>query len=103
VAAPRLRFVHLSSYRKAPDVPTSGCTAMSEAALTRIVSWLDARKRPLLVALPQAEFNQLRTAAWQIGRINPCVFAVILQNLQILLTRPSFSLCLFVQRLRANA
>jgi len=49
---------------KAPDVPTSGCTAMSEAALTRIVSWLDARKRPLLIALPQAEFNHLRTAAW---------------------------------------
>ena len=43
---------------KAPGVATAGCTAMSEAALTRIVRWLDARKRPLLVQLPEAEWRR---------------------------------------------
>lgn len=42
---------------KAPGVATAGCTAMSEAALERVVRWLDARKRPLLVQLPEAELR----------------------------------------------
>jgi L,D-peptidoglycan transpeptidase YkuD (ErfK/YbiS/YcfS/YnhG family) len=45
---------------KAPGVPTSGCTAMSKAALDRVVRWLDARKRPLLVQLPEAELALVR-------------------------------------------
>ena len=48
---------------KAPGVPTSGCTAMSEAALERVVRWLDSRKRPLLVQLPHAEIG-----ATELGR-----------------------------------
>jgi D-alanyl-D-alanine dipeptidase len=43
---------------KAPGVPTSGCTAMSEADLARLVTWLDARKRPLLVQMPAAELRR---------------------------------------------
>jgi L,D-peptidoglycan transpeptidase YkuD (ErfK/YbiS/YcfS/YnhG family) len=43
---------------KAPGVPTSGCTAMSEANLARLVGWLDARKRPLLVQMPKAELQR---------------------------------------------
>ena len=46
---------------KAPGVPTRGCTAMSEAALERLVRWLDARKRPLLVQLPDAEYRRSKT------------------------------------------
>jgi D-alanyl-D-alanine dipeptidase len=45
---------------KAPGVATSGCTAMAEHDLARIVRWVDARKRPLLVQLPDAESNELR-------------------------------------------
>jgi L,D-peptidoglycan transpeptidase YkuD (ErfK/YbiS/YcfS/YnhG family) len=43
---------------KAPGVPTSGCTAMSEADMARLVRWLDARKRPLLVQMPEAELRR---------------------------------------------
>jgi L,D-peptidoglycan transpeptidase YkuD (ErfK/YbiS/YcfS/YnhG family) len=46
--------VYLHIWR-APGVATSGCTAMSEGTMDHIVRWLDARKRPLLVQLPQAE------------------------------------------------
>ena len=45
---------------KAPGVATSGCTAMEEAALERVVRWLDARKRPLLVQLPASEYRKLK-------------------------------------------
>ena len=40
---------------QAPGVATAGCTAMDADALERLVHWLDARKRPLLVQLPQSE------------------------------------------------
>ena len=40
---------------KAPGVATAGCTAMETAALERLVRWLDARKRPLLVQIPAGE------------------------------------------------
>ena len=42
---------------KAPGVATSGCTAMSESDLARLVRWLDAGKRPLLVQMPEAELR----------------------------------------------
>ena len=45
---------------KAPGVATSGCTAMERAALERLVGWLDARKRPLLVQLPRSEYRKLK-------------------------------------------
>lgn len=45
---------------KGPGVATSGCTAMEEAALERLVRWLDASKRPLLVQLPQSEHRRLK-------------------------------------------
>ncbi|HEX8678394.1 MAG TPA: L,D-transpeptidase family protein, partial [Chthoniobacterales bacterium] len=47
---------------KAPGVPTSGCTAMSEPALERLVGWLDRAKRPLVVQLPESEISELRAA-----------------------------------------
>ncbi len=45
---------------KAPGVATSGCTAMEESALTQVVRWLDARKRPLLVQLPRSESRRVK-------------------------------------------
>lgn len=41
--------------------PTSGCTAMSEDNMEKVMRWLDPEKRPLLVQLPRALYNDLRT------------------------------------------
>ncbi len=46
-------------------VPTSGCTAMPEDQMLRLVRWLDRAKNPLLVQLPAAEYAS-RRAAWKL-------------------------------------
>lgn len=43
--------------------PTAGCTAMALADMTEIAGWLDGAAAPLLVQLPQAEYERWR-AAW---------------------------------------
>ena len=45
---------------------TSGCTAMNSSSMEKALRWLDAKKRPLLVQLPRAEFERLRKA-WGIA------------------------------------
>jgi D-alanyl-D-alanine dipeptidase len=45
-----------------PDKGTAGCTAMEKGALEALLRWLDARSRPLLVQLPEAEYARLRSA-----------------------------------------
>ncbi|MGB5208558.1 MAG: L,D-transpeptidase family protein [Azonexus sp.] len=47
----------------APGMPTAGCTAMSLADMTEIAGWLDGAAAPLLVQLPQAEYER-RRADW---------------------------------------
>jgi len=47
------------------DVPTAGCTAMSLADMSEIAGWLDAASTPLLVQLPQAEYEG-RREAWRL-------------------------------------
>ncbi len=42
-------FLHIS---KDPDTPTSGCTAMSKENMLRLIYWLEADKRPVLIQYP---------------------------------------------------
>ena len=48
-----------------PAKGTAGCTAMEEGSLTELLRWLDPRKQPLLVQLPETEYARLRVA-WQL-------------------------------------
>ncbi len=58
-------FLHIW---KGPDVPTSGCTAMSPGAIESLLGWLDAQSHPVLVQLPELEYQRLQTA-WQLPPI----------------------------------
>jgi L,D-peptidoglycan transpeptidase YkuD (ErfK/YbiS/YcfS/YnhG family) len=53
-------FLHVWA---APGVPTAGCTALALADMSEIAGWLDGAAGPLLVQLPQAEYERLR-APW---------------------------------------
>lgn len=44
---------------------TAGCTAMEQPNLETLLRWLDAKKRPLLVQLPESEYARLRPA-WKL-------------------------------------
>lgn len=51
-------FLHLW---KGPGIGTSGCTAMSQPHMLAILRWLDPVKQPVLVQLPESEYQQLKT------------------------------------------
>ncbi|HEX3559206.1 MAG TPA: L,D-transpeptidase family protein [Pyrinomonadaceae bacterium] len=51
-------FLHIWA---GPEKGTAGCTAMEQPNLEAIVHWLDAKKNPLLVQLPEAEYTRLRS------------------------------------------
>jgi len=48
-------FFHI---RKSEDSPTAGCSAMREEDLTTILQWLDPRKEPIVVQIPQSYCSQ---------------------------------------------
>jgi L,D-peptidoglycan transpeptidase YkuD (ErfK/YbiS/YcfS/YnhG family) len=50
-------FLHLW---QRPGVPTIGCTAMSLDNLEFLIHWLDAKKHPLLVQLPEPTYRGLK-------------------------------------------
>jgi L,D-peptidoglycan transpeptidase YkuD (ErfK/YbiS/YcfS/YnhG family) len=52
-------FLHVWA---APGVPTAGCAAMALADMSEIAGWLDGAASPLLVQLPQMEYERLRDA-----------------------------------------
>jgi D-alanyl-D-alanine dipeptidase len=52
-------FMHIW---KGPDVPTSGCTAMSAGGMERLLGWLDAKAHPVLLQLPVSEYQRFQTA-----------------------------------------
>ena len=47
-------FMHIWKER---GHPTSGCTAMSEGAIESLLGWLDRRSNPVLVQLPQEQYQ----------------------------------------------
>jgi D-alanyl-D-alanine dipeptidase len=51
-------FLHIWA---GPEKGTAGCTAMEQPNLEAMLRWLDAKKNPLLVQLPEAEYTRLRS------------------------------------------
>jgi D-alanyl-D-alanine dipeptidase len=45
---------------RGPTSPTAGCTAMDRADISRLFDWLDPRQSPLLVQLPEAQYERFR-------------------------------------------
>ena len=45
---------------RAPTSPTAGCTAMDQADISRLFNWLDPRETPLLVQMPETQYEQFR-------------------------------------------
>ena len=52
-----------------PGKGTAGCTAMEESNLTELLRWLDQKKVPLLVQLPEGEYARLRKA-WRLPALD---------------------------------
>ncbi|HLY97777.1 MAG TPA: hypothetical protein VKT33_01805 [Candidatus Angelobacter sp.] len=52
-------FLHIW---RGPGQGTVGCTAMPQAELENILGWLNPKKNPLLVQLPAAQYEALRTS-----------------------------------------
>lgn len=52
-------FIHLW---KGDGSGTSGCTAMDKDHIEVLLKWLDQKKHPVLVQLPQAEYQRLKEA-----------------------------------------
>lgn len=57
-------FLHIW---EAPGKGTAGCAAMEAGKMQEVLRWLDAKKRPVLVQLPQAESERLRKA-WELPK-----------------------------------
>lgn len=55
-------FLHVWS---GPQKGTAGCTAMERPDLETLLRWLDAKKRPLLVQLPDSEYARL-SSLWKL-------------------------------------
>ena len=49
-------------------IPTSGCTAMAEEHMVRVLRWLDRSKHPVLVQLPIAEYRR-QQSAWKLPEL----------------------------------
>ena len=60
-------FAHLW---KAPGEATAGCTAMAPDNMAPLLAWLDARKHPVFVELPQAQYARLRSS-WNLPEVSP--------------------------------
>ena len=55
-----IHYTKLYDIWRGPDRPTAGCTSMDPAALEALVAWLDAGAAPVLVQLPEVDYQRLR-------------------------------------------
>jgi L,D-peptidoglycan transpeptidase YkuD (ErfK/YbiS/YcfS/YnhG family) len=55
-------FLHIW---EGPKQGTVGCTAMQEKNIRMLLGWLDPRKKPILVQLPEGQYAKLRVK-WQL-------------------------------------
>lgn len=55
-------FLHIW---EGPSEGTVGCTAMQEGNILLLFGWLDRKKKPILVQLPESEYAKLRVK-WQL-------------------------------------
>ena len=51
------------------DQGTAGCTAMSQAKLETLLTWLDPARKPLLVQLPESTYERL-TNRWMLPKLS---------------------------------
>lgn len=58
-------FMHIW---RGPGQPTVGCTAMPQADLESLLAWLDPAREPLLVQLPEAQYQALRKN-WRLPKV----------------------------------
>ncbi|MDQ3159665.1 MAG: hypothetical protein M3Q51_01425, partial [Pseudomonadota bacterium] len=58
-------FAHLWT---APNSTTAGCTAMAPASMDTLLAWLDARRKPVFVQLPQSQYQAMRDS-WKLPEI----------------------------------
>ncbi|HSM87712.1 MAG TPA: hypothetical protein VLT16_16270, partial [Candidatus Limnocylindrales bacterium] len=58
-------FMHIW---RGPGQPTVGCTAMPQAQLEPLISWLDPARHPLLVQLPAPEYRKLKRK-WKLPKL----------------------------------
>lgn len=56
-------FLHIGNGQ-----PTTGCTAMPRPALETLLTWLDAKKDPLLIQLPSKDYAVL-AHAWRLPKL----------------------------------
>jgi L,D-peptidoglycan transpeptidase YkuD (ErfK/YbiS/YcfS/YnhG family) len=54
---------------RGPGQPTVGCTAMPQEQLESLLGWLDPARNPLLVQLPEAEYQKLRKH-WRLPQLS---------------------------------
>ncbi len=55
---------------KSPEAGTTGCVAMEQDELVHILSWLDPAKKPVIVVLPQAVYNDVQSQ-WGLPMLFP--------------------------------
>lgn len=48
---------------------TAGCTAMERASIERVLAWLDAKKNPVLIQLPEEAYKNYETL-WNLPKLN---------------------------------